>query len=183
MTFIYKIKITQSEMTNVNEKYFENNNYVLFVSGYPSQWYPCEFIVNGIRFNCSEQYMMYRKALLFNDIETAQLILAENDPKKIKQLGRLVKNFDADAWNDIADDVVFEGNYAKFSQNPALYEKLMESRDKEYVECAPYDKIWGNGLNITDTLKTPKAEWLGTNRLGLAIMRVRQALEAFQDSC
>lgn len=170
-------------MMNTDEKFFENNNYVLFKSGYPSQWYPSEFMVDGIKFNCCEQYMMYRKALLFNDMETAELILLESDPKNIKQLGRLVRNFDGDTWNNIADEVVFTGNYAKFSQNPALYEKLVETGNKEFVECSPYDRIWGNGMNITDTLKTPKAEWLGTNRLGLAIIRVRQALEAFRDNC
>ena len=161
-------------MTNIDEKFFENNEFVLFKSGYPSQWFPSNFIENDIEFNCCEQYMMYMKALIFNDIEIANLILVEKDPKKIKELGRLVKNFDDNQWNAFADDIVFSANLLKFSQNIDLREKLLLTGDKEFVECAPYDKIWGNGLNITDTLKTPKNEWLGTNRLGKAIMRTRE---------
>lgn len=163
-------------MTNTNEKFFENDDFVLFKSDYPSQWYPSEFIEGGIKFNCCEQFMMYKKAMVFNDIETAELILSENDPKRIKELGRLVKNFDVSTWDTIADDIVFTGNLLKFSQNPELRDKLMATGDKEFVECASYDKIWGNGLNITDTLKTPKNEWLGTNRLGKAIMRARDTI-------
>jgi len=163
-------------MTNTNEKFFENDDFVLFKSDYPSQWYPSEFIESGIKFNCCEQFMMYKKAIVFNDIETAELILAESDPKRIKELGRLVKNFDVSIWDKIADDIVFTGNLLKFSQNPELRQKLMATGNKEFVECASYDKIWGNGLNITDTLKTPKSEWLGTNRLGKAIMRARDTI-------
>ena len=102
------------------------------------------------------------------------MLFRSKDPKKIKELGRLVKNFDDNQWNAFADDIVFSANLLKFSQNIELREKLLLTGDKEFVECAPYDKIWGNGLNITDTLKTPKNEWLGTNRLGKAIMRTRE---------
>ena len=30
-----------------------------------SQWYPCIFKVDGLEFNCAEQYMMYQKACKF----------------------------------------------------------------------------------------------------------------------
>ena len=38
-----------------------------------SQWYRSDFTVENNTFNCCEQYMMYQKALLFNDNRTAQL--------------------------------------------------------------------------------------------------------------
>jgi hypothetical protein len=76
----------------------------------------------------------------------------------------------------VADEIVYKANLAKFSQNAELKNKLLATGGKMFVECSPYDRIWGNGLNITDTLKTPMIEWLGTNRLGLAIMKVRNTL-------
>jgi ribA/ribD-fused uncharacterized protein len=98
------------------------------------------------------------------------------EPKEQKSQGRKVKNFNDDEWNQVADEIVFQGNLAKFSQNQDLKQLLLSTGDKMFVECSPYDKIWGNGLNITDTLNTTPENWLGTNRLGKAIMRVREVL-------
>jgi hypothetical protein len=72
--------------------------------------------------------------------------------------------------------VVYRANFAKFSQNEDLRRKLLSTGSKIFVECSPYDKIWGNGLNITDTLHTHPDFWKGTNRLGKAIMKVRETL-------
>lgn len=163
-------------MTTYNEKFYENDNGVYFKSNYPSQWYESTFIIDGKEYNCCEKYMMEQKALYFNDIEIAEMIMNTNDPKEHKQLGRNVKNFDEYKWNMVADEIVYKANLAKFSQNAELKNKILATGGKMFVECSPYDRIWGNGLNITDTLKTPMIEWLGTNRLGLAIMKVRNTL-------
>ena len=49
-----------------------------------SNFYPCTFVdENDIRFNCSEQYMMHGKAVLFDpDNKIVDSILAENDKSK-----------------------------------------------------------------------------------------------------
>jgi len=163
-------------MTNIDEKFFENHFGVYFKSNWPSQWFISDFEIDGIKYNCCEKRMMHQKAILFNDLETASLILNEYEPSKIKQLGRLVKNFIEDKWNEVADDIVLNANLAKFSQNEKMKKLLLDTGDKEIVECSPYDKIWGNGLNISDTLNTTKNNWLGTNRLGKALMIVREML-------
>jgi len=161
---------------NTDEKFFENENGVYFKSDYPSQWYLSNFMIGDLTFNCCEQWMMYSKAKLFGDIEIATKILNETDPKRHKELGRLVSNFDPVKWDSVADDIVFRGNLAKFSQNQELKDKLLATGNKLIVECAPYDSIWGNGLNITDSLTIPQNLWKGTNRLGKAIMNVRDVL-------
>ena len=51
-----------------------------------SNWYPSVFIWNGIRFTRGEQYMMYRKAMLFADWDIADQILATDDPAKQPEL-------------------------------------------------------------------------------------------------
>ena len=159
-----------------DEKFYENETGVYFKSNYPSQWYIAPFIIDEIKYNCCEQYMMAMKARLFQDKETEILIMEATEPKEQKKLGRSVKNFNNDEWNKIADDIVFKANQAKFTQNHDLKEKLLNTGDKIIVECSPYDAIWGNGLNITDTLNTPMENWKGTNRLGKAIMKVRNFL-------
>jgi ribA/ribD-fused uncharacterized protein len=161
---------------NTDEKFFENDNGVYFKSNYPSQWYPSRFVINNIEFNCCEQWMMYNKAKIFGDIEIASKILQETDPKIHKELGRKVQNFDVVKWDSVADDIVYEGNLAKFSQNEELKDKLLSTGNKLIVECSPYDSIWGNGLNITESLVIPQNLWKGTNRLGKAIMKVRESL-------
>ena len=166
---------------NTNEKFYENDTGVYFKSDYPSQWYISPFIYyNGITYNCCEQRMMHAKALFFGDEETATLIMNATEPKEQKKLGRTVKNFDEVAWNNIADLVVYNANLAKFSQNDELKQKLLATGDKLIVECSPYDSIWGNGLDISTTLITRVNDWKGANRLGQAIMRVRDYLKSEQ---
>lgn len=163
-------------MSAHNEKFFENDNGVYFKSGYPSQWFISPFTIDNIEYNCCEQYMMAQKALVFNDLDIKNKIMMSSEPKDQKSFGRIVKNFDEDKWNTIADEIVYQANLAKFSQNFELKHKLLSTGEKIIVECSPYDKIWGNGLNITDTLNTSIENWQGTNRLGKALMRVRSTL-------
>jgi ribA/ribD-fused uncharacterized protein len=59
-------------------------------NGFLSQWYPCKITEGNIVFSSAEQYMMYHKAKLFGDLQSAMLIKQENNPAKIKVLGRQV---------------------------------------------------------------------------------------------
>lgn len=40
-----------------------------------SNWHPCSFTFHEVKFNCVEQFMMYAKAMLFDDHVTAEAIL------------------------------------------------------------------------------------------------------------
>lgn len=141
-----------------------------------SQWYPSDFVISGVKYNCCEQYMMAQKAKLFNDNEMLNAIMGTSDPREIKAYGRQVKNFDAKAWEEKCRDIVFEANYAKFSQNPKLKEFLLSTGDEVIAEASPYDNIWGIGLKADDPLAQNEATWKGTNYLGKAIMAVRENL-------
>ena len=60
-----------------------------------SQWYPCSFEVDGITYNCAEQYMMAGKARVFNDEETLGKILSVADkPQDEKATGGKGKSYD-----------------------------------------------------------------------------------------
>ena len=64
-----------------------------------------------------EQYMMAEKARIFGDEETRQRIMKEEEPSIIKDLGREVKNFNPEIWDQHKFDVVVKGNLAKFGQD------------------------------------------------------------------
>ena len=153
-----------------------NDKFVLFWRGPFSQWYPSEFKVDGISYNCAEQYMMAEKAKLFGDNKIRKQIMKTNSPREQKALGRKVSNFDAGKWNSVARDIVYKGNLAKFSQNKDLQKELLTTEDKTLVEASPYDKIWGIGLAADDPNATRPENWKGTNWLGEVLMRVRDEL-------
>lgn len=145
-------------------------------NAYLSNWYPSDFIVNGINFSSMEQYMMYQKALRFGDTKIADKILATDDVAKIKKLGREVQGYDDSVWNGVRQIIVYEGLTAKFSQNEDLKAKLLETKDVILAECAVRDKIWGIGLSMTDEKRFDKDKWKGQNLLGYALMLVREHL-------
>jgi ribA/ribD-fused uncharacterized protein len=151
-------------------------DFVLFWNGIYSQWHPSKFTIDGREYNCCEQYMMAKKALTFKDMDAYAEIMASESPREQKEIGRRVKNFNADVWSVISREVVYQGNYAKFTQNPELRKQLMATGDLEIVEASPYDKIWGIGLGEEDPRAWDKSTWDGLNWLGETIMRVRETL-------
>lgn len=145
-------------------------------NGYLSNWYLSKFIVDDITYSSMEQYMMYQKAICFNDIEISEKILSIDDVSKIKRLGREISNYDENYWNGVRQIIVYEGLIAKFSQNKDLKNKLIETKDCFLAECAVKDKIWGIGLSMSDPNRFNKDLWNGKNLLGYALMKVRDKL-------
>ena len=145
-------------------------------NGYLSNWYPSPFTLHGVDFSSMEQYMMYRKAICFNDDKIATQILSTDDVAEIKALGRLVSGYDENLWNGIRQIVVYEGLLAKFLQNVELKEHLKETGKAILAECAVKDRIWGIGLSMRDPNRFNRAQWKGQNLLGYALMMVRERL-------
>jgi len=154
----------------------QTEKYVLFWSGIYSQWYSAPMMINGIKYNTCEQYMMHQKALLFGDEEVAIAILNEPNPREQKALGRKIRNFDDQIWKQNCMRIVYEANFAKFTQNPELKAALLSTRDRILVEASPKDFIWGIGMHYDDEGVDNPANWKGTNLLGQAITLVKQEL-------
>ena len=147
-------------------------------NGYLSNWYMSPFTAGGIRFSSMEQFMMYRKAVAFGDRDRAAQILDTEDVGRIKELGRLVSGYDDNYWNGIRQIVVYEGLYAKFSQNEELKRLLQATGRAVLAECAVKDRIWGIGLSMDDPDRLDRRKWKGQNLLGYALMMVREKLRA-----
>ncbi len=141
-----------------------------------SQWYPSVFEVDGYTYQNAEQFMMAQKAKLFEDDEIFEKILKAENPKKVKALGRLVKNYNEEIWLERRFEIVVQGNLAKFSQNLDLKQFLLNTSDSVIVEASPVDKIWGIGLATEDENAERPLLWNGLNLLGFALMDVRKQL-------
>lgn len=145
-------------------------------NGYLSNWYLSQFSVDEITFSSMEQYMMYKKAVCFQDYDTAGRILETEDVSQIKKLGRKVSNYDENSWNGVRQIVVYRGLLEKFGQNDELKKLLLETGDSVLAECAVKDRIWGIGLSMTNPDRMDRACWKGQNLLGYALMMVREDL-------
>ena len=142
-----------------------------------SQWYPARFHVDGVEYNCAEQYMMAEKARLFADEDVRMQIMQCEDPSEIKALGQLVRPFDAGIWSKHAQQIVIRGNLHKFGQHPELCRFLLDTGECILVEASPYDNIWGIGMKESDEGVDNPCLWKGTNYLGFALMEVRDLLK------
>lgn len=144
------------------------------IHGALSQWYPSRFVVDDNRFENAETYMMYQKALLFQDAEAAQEILASQNPAQVKRLGRKIQGFDEQTWRDHRTKIVFAGNYAKFTQNDELRQLLLHTGERPLVEASPFDRIWGIGYSA-EKAEANRQKW-GLNLLGQVLGEVREVL-------
>ena len=124
----------------------------------------------GLTFNCNEQYMMWHKAMLFEDQESADKIMKEAHPRDQQARGREVKNYKQELWDRWKFEIVFNATWLKFTQHPALLKQLLEyPRGRVFVEASPVDKVWGIKMGENDPGVDDPANWKGENLLGLAI--------------
>ncbi len=176
-------------MNNQSDKSTSQKDIVLFYNGPFSQWFPSVFTGSNMfqfegvlpnqgtyTFDNCEQWMMFQKALLFNDFYHAKQILSHSKPSKIKQLGRQVQGFNEKEWNKHKLEIVTQGNVLKFSQNPDLKLTLQNTGDKLLAEASEKDNIWGIGLASSHPNARNPFLWRGENLLGKAIMKAREII-------
>lgn len=141
-----------------------------------SQWYPSPFEVEGVIYKTTEHWMMAKKAELFDDKEMLVQIIDAEKPGKAKALGRQVKGFDAETWDEHKMQIVVDGNLHKFAQDEALTQFLKNTGERILVEASPLDTIWGIGMAQSDeNINNPHC-WKGENLLGFALMEVRDLI-------
>ena len=120
---------------------------------------------------------MHMKANLFGDADSAAAIIAEDNPVRLKQLGKKIKDFKASVWLKELDSVLDKGLTAKFSQNENLGYFLRNTKEDTLVEDNPFDSVFGVGLSLHNPAIFSAKSWKGENKLGQALMRVRQHLK------
>lgn len=85
------------------------------------------------------------------------------NPSEAKRLGRRVRL--RSDWESVKDQVMYDVCLCKFTQNPELLHKLIQTGSAELVEGNTWgDKVWG------------VCDGIGENRLGKILMKIRGEL-------
>lgn len=130
---------------------FRNNYYFL------SNFFNAPVTYEGITYQNNEAAFQAAKVLDKN----IRREFATLNPSEAKRKGRRVQL--RPDWEGVKNQVMYEVCFAKFTQNPDLKTKLLETRNEELVEGNTWgDRIWGavNGI--------------GENRLGKILMKIRE---------
>lgn len=161
------------------EKYCVYDNVVAFWGSEFGNFHKCNFAYKNLLWNSSEEAYMAEKAIFFNDYGAFFDILNSESPKEAKAIGRRVKNFDADKWNAISFDIMYDIVYQKFAQNKKMKEMLMDPEldGKHFVEGSPEDGIWGVKVAWDDPRIDDMSNWNGENRLGKVLDKVRETFK------
>ncbi len=146
-------------------------------NGFLSQWYQAPMNVDGVVYANCEQYMMAKKALAMGDFEYYGKIMQETDPAVIKKLGREIRGFDSAKWDECKAKIIYDGNYAKFSQNEDLKERLLATGNAILAEASRFDNIYGIGFAADDPEARQPEKWTGQSILGKALMQIRKELK------
>lgn len=90
-------------------------------------------------------------------------------PSQSKKFGRRVRL--RKDWEQVKDQIMYDVCYAKFTQDPELLRKLLDTGNVELVEGNNHrDRCWG----MTYDLNLHK--YVGDNRLGIVLMKLRDDL-------
>jgi len=150
----------------------------LEANGKLSNWSEHSIKENNIIFDTVEHYIMYHKAVLMNDMNTATLIKTAKNPAEAKKLGRLVKNYDDEKWVKHRINVINRALQLKVEQNPdvllllqSFYNENKKDEKVIFAEASPFDSLWGIGLSKSSLDIYNKEKW-GLNLLGKAWTKI-----------
>ena len=117
------------------------DKHVAFWGSPLSNFYPCNFDLDNEIWISSEQFFMACKARCFDDYDSYKKIRIATTPEQAKKIGRKVIGFEDRIWDEVKYHLMYDGVYAKFSQNEDLKAFLLSPKfeDKDFVEGSPFD--------------------------------------------
>jgi len=152
------------------------DKYVFFCKGILGNWARTPMEYEGCFFFSSEQLFMYLKARLFGDGDTSFKILHCRTSKEAKDLGREVKPFYQDLWDDKKEWCMRQALLCKYDLSEEFHKVLKDNKGKTFVECNPQDRIWAIGLSEDDPRIEDPKNWKGENLLGKILTDIANSL-------
>jgi len=113
--------------------------------GFFSNYFKSPFELDGKEWPTVEHYFQAQKHFGSPLYET---IRKADSPGNAKKMARLhpMKRTD---WEEVKNNVMYEGCKKKFETNAKLYEKLMNTGDAILIEHTKNDNYWADGGNGT----------------------------------
>lgn len=138
--------------------------------------------IEGETYCCNEQYFQRSKALFFGDQEAAKKIMDENDPHKILAIGKKIKGYKKETWDNQAYRVLKNVNVMKYEQNPEAQMSLINTGNR-FIGEASLDRQYGIGISITSPNVGDKSEWKnGKNWMGQILTEIRESYKKNTES-
>jgi hypothetical protein len=131
---------------------------------------------NDLKFSSLLQWMIWNKAILFENYDITNRIIEEDDPIKLNELERNFLYFDQKIWQQIMPDFLMEGNILKFLQNEELSKELLETGDAILAQIDDSNLLYGIGSVTTDGLEFNTGNSIGRNLLGKSLMQTRDKI-------
>jgi ribA/ribD-fused uncharacterized protein len=132
------------------------------------------FKVEDIVYKSILEYLLCEKANFYKKDELYNSIKNSNDTNEQIELGNTLES--SKEWLEKEDQLLFNANKEKFTQHKDLQHVLLQVKDKELVKTGKGDTYWGIGLDTMDLNSQKKDAWLGKNKLGVNLMKVREDL-------
>lgn len=140
-----------------------------------SNFHPMIVKIEGQQYSCNEQYFQSAKAILFNDLATADKIMKEKDPVKMSLYGKSVKGFRKDVWQNKAHDILKKVNVCKYEQNEIARDALVATGTKRLGE-ASIDSYYGIGVHLHNKDVLNHVKWSGQNVMGSILTEIRDSI-------
>lgn len=142
-----------------------------------SNFYECNFDINGINYQSTEQYLFSEKAKKVGDTEMMNKIMKNRAARICKEFGESIDwPGDLFSWREFAKDKLKIANMAKYSKNVNLRKFLFSTAPAILVEASPHDRYWGVGLKKNDANIQDVEKWQGENMMGYLLTDIRDEL-------
>ena len=113
-----------------------------------SNHYLAKFTLEGVEYNCSEQYYFAQRAEDMGDDVIHGKVMAMTNPKEMLRHGRKAQNKKSINVEEAEVKIMKRGVRETFDQNPALKDFLMSTNKTKIGESSPSNKKWGTGFYI-----------------------------------
>ena len=152
-------------------------DYVAFYGRFSplSNFYPVALDIEGVTYNCVEQYYQTQRAIFAKRRDIADMILLTSNPASMKNLGDQLKSTNTEWYSNQAVKIMHTGLSAKFAK-PYFKQFLFRTEQRTIIEANKYDQFWSCGLSSGDPKIRDVNKWPGKNTLGKLLMELRSSM-------